>query len=537
MRRILRSCVIAALTVAIAAAPTAAYAAPPSNDDLANATPIGMKNIINGTAQTENGPVTGVLEGNHYVYRGIPYAAPPVGDLRWRAPQPHANWTSFNASAFGNTCPQLTGTGAFIGNEDCLTLNVWGPAATPPKKLPVIVFLHGGGNSTFDAKGIPTFNTTGEYFAEHGAVLVSVNFRLGALGFMAHSALSQENSDHISGNYGVMDQLAALVWIQKNISGFGGDPKSITLYGFSAGAVDACFLGAQRATSSLLKNLILSGTSHECDRPQTLAQALNTGNAEVQNAGCAGTADVAACMRALPASTIVAASPPTSAFASPSLWNPIVDNVLFDAPLDALSRSSDVPRLLIGNTEDELGTFLAPSTIPDDTAYAAQLYALFGQDLGDQVFAQYPSSAYPSPYRAYIAATSDFKFVCPARRIAKAFASASTVYRYLNTHALENPNPWVGRGAVHTSDLPFIFHTLGAGGLGYAGTAAEQTLSDTIAKIWITFAAVGHPHVPDLPPWLPYNVGTDPYLNINDTSQTAAGVHTANCNFWDGIDR
>ena len=365
---------------------------------------------------------------------------------------------------------------------------------------------------------------------------MSVNFRLGALGFMAHSALSQENSDRISGNYGMMDQMAAVVWIHKNISGFGGDPKNITLYGFSAGAVDACFLGAQRTTRSLIKNLILSGTTHDCDRPQTLAQALVTGDAEVQNAGCAAAADVAACMRALPASTIVAASPPTSAFATPSLWNPVVDNVLFDAPLDALSGSSDLPRLLIGNTEDELGTFLAPSAIPDDSAYAARLHALFGQDLGDQVLVQYPSSAYPSSYRAYIAATSDFKFVCPARRIAKAFASASTVYRYLNTHALENSNPWLGRGAVHTSDLPFIFHTLGAGGLSYGGTTAEQALSDAIARIWITFATVGHPHFADLPPWLPYNVGTDPYLNLNDTSQTAAGVHTANCNFWDAID-
>jgi para-nitrobenzyl esterase len=498
---------------------------------------------ISGTVETTDGPVTGVLEGDHYVYRGIPYAAPPIGDLRWRAPTSHANWTSFDASHFGNTCPQMLPTG-IVGNEDCLTLNVWGPASNPAHLLPVIVFLHGGGNNTFDAKGIPTFNTTGEYFSEHGAVLVSVNFRLGALGFMAHSSLDAENIFHISGNYGVFDQIAALRWVAQNIRGFGGNPHNVTLYGFSAGATDACFLASQPIVRKLFKRVIMSGAPPDCERPTTQVEAENTGNLVVQNAGCSGAADVAACMRALPASSIVAAAPPINLLASPSLWVPVVDNITFGVPLSLIAQfNTDLRPLMIGNDEDELGTFFPPSFVPDEATYEAKLSATFGAAIGAQVLAQYPAAAYPNPYRAFIAATSDHLYICPARRIARAYAAASPdrddgplVYRYLFTHALENPNPFVGRGAVHTTDLPFIFHTLGMGGLAYTPTAAEQELSTTLATTWTTFALEADPNNASIPSWPRYYIATDSYLEFNDVVRAVAGVHTAHCDFWDGID-
>jgi para-nitrobenzyl esterase len=497
---------------------------------------------LSGTVETSNGPVTGVLEGNHYVYRGIPYAAPPLGKLRWRAPISHAKWTSFDASHFGSTCPQNSPAG-IVGNEDCLTLNVWGPASIPAHARPVIVFLHGGGNNTFDAKGIPTFNTTGEYFSEHGAVLVSVNFRLGALGFMAHSSLDAENSFHISGNYGIFDQIAALAWVAQNIRGFGGDSQNVTLYGFSSGATDACFLASQPSVRALFKRVILSATTHDCDRPTTQTEAENTGNMVVQNAGCSGAADVAACMRALPASSIVAAAPPTTPLASPSLWVPVVDNVTFGAPLSSIAQFNDDLRpLMIGNDEDELGAFFAPSFVPDEATYEAKLSTTFGAAVAAQVLAQYPAASYPSPYRAFIAATSDHLYICPARRIARAYAAASgddddaRVYRYLFTHALENPNPFVGRGAVHTTDLPFIFHTLGMGGLIYMPTPAEQELSTTMATTWATFAKDANPNNASIPFWPHYDTLADSYLQFNDVVTTEAGVHTDRCNFWDGID-
>ena len=498
---------------------------------------------LSGTVETTNGPVTGVLEDDHFVYRGIPYAAPPIGDLRWRAPTPHPKWTSFDASHFGNTCPQSLPAG-IVGDEDCLTLNVWGPTSISTHHHPVIVFLHGGGNNTFDAKGTPAFNTTGEYFSEHGAVLVSVNFRLGALGFMAHSSLDAENTFHISGNYGIFDQIAALLWVAQNIRGFGGDPHNVTLYGFSSGATDACFLASQPIVRKLFKRVILSSTPHDCDRPTTQAEAENTGKVVVQNAGCSGAADVAACMRALPASAIVAAAPATTPLASPSLWVPVVDNITFGAPLTSIAQfNQNLHPLIIGNDEDELGTFFAPSFIPDDATYAAKLYATFGAAIGAQVLVQYPAPTYPSPYRAFIAATSDHLYICPARRIARAYAAASRdnddgprVYRYLFTHAFENPNPFVGRGAVHTTDLPFIFHTLGMGGLVYTPTAAEQELSTTMATTWTTFAKEGNPNNASIPSWPRYDVATDSYLQLNDVVAAEAGVHTAHCDFWDGID-
>jgi para-nitrobenzyl esterase len=500
-----------------------------------------QSHTLTGTVETSNGPVTGVLEGAHYVYRGIPYAAPPIGELRWRAPAPHTKWTSFDASHFGNTCPQSLPAG-IVGNEDSLTLNVWGPASVPAHALPVIVFLHGGGNNTFDAKGIPTFNTTGEYFSENGAVLVSVNFRLGALGFMAHSSLDAENSFHISGNYGVFDQIAALVWVAQNIRGFGGDPHDVTLYGFSAGATDACFLASQPIVRRLFNRVILSGTNHDCDRPTTQTEAENTGNIVVQNAGCSAAADVAACMRALPASSIVAAAPPTTPLASPSLWPPVVDNVTFAAPLSSISQfRHDLRPLMIGNDEDELGTFFAPSFVPDEATYEAMLSTTFGAAIGTQVLAQYPAASYPSPYRAFIAATSDHLFICPARRIARAYAAAADndnntrVYRYLFTHALENPNPFTGRGAVHSTDLPFIFHTLGMGGLAYVPTDAEQVLSTAMATTWAAFAKEANPNNTFIPFWPHYDAVADSYLQFNDIVSTEAGVHTDHCDFWDGI--
>jgi para-nitrobenzyl esterase len=374
-------------------------------------------------------------------------------------------------------------------------------------------------------------------------VLVSINFRLGALGFMAHASLDAENIFHISGNYGVFDQIAALRWVAQNIRGFGGDPDNVTLYGFSSGATDACFLASQPIVRNLFKRVILASTVHDCERPTTQAEAENTGNVVVQNAGCSGVLDVAACMRALPASSIVAAAPPTTPLASPALWVPVVDHITFGVPLTSIAQFNDNLRpLMIGNDEDELGTFFAPSFIPDDATYAAQVNATFGAAIGAQVLVQYPAASYPSPYRAFIAATSDHLYICPARRIARAYTTASRddndgsrVYRYLFTHALENPNPFVGRGAVHTTDLPFIFHTLGMGGLVYTPTAAEQHLSTTMATTWTAFAKEGNPNNGSIPSWLRYDVSTDPYLVFNDVVRADAGVHTANCDFWDGI--
>jgi len=289
--------------------------------------------------------------------------------------------------------------------------------------------------------------------------------------------------------------------------------------------------------------VIMSGAPPDCERPTTQAEAENTGNLVVQNAGCSGAADVAACMRALPASSIVAAAPPINLLASPSLWVPVVDNITFGVPLSLIAQfNTDLRPLMIGNDEDELGTFFPPSLVPDEATYEAKLSTTFGAAVAAQVLAQYPAASYPSPYRAFIAATSDHLYICPARRIARAYAAPSgddddaRVYRYLFTHALENPNPFVGRGAVHTTDLPFIFHTLGMGGLIYMPTPAEQELSTTMATTWATFAKDANPNNASIPFWPHYDTLADSYLQFNDVVSTEAGVHTDHCNFWDGID-
>src|SRR6266542_3327877 len=208
-----------------------------------------------GIVLTDKGPVAGTAATTAYSYLGIPYAAPPIGPLRWRPPvEPACHAELLDASALGNICPQLNATGAVVGEEDCLTINVWAPTTAPAKPLPVLVWIHGGGNHSASS-GVSTFaggfTYDGTPFVERGLVFVSFNFRIGALGFLAHPALDAENADHVSGNYALLDQIQALQWIQKNIKAFGGDPAAVTVMGSSAGATDMLALMAAPRANGL----------------------------------------------------------------------------------------------------------------------------------------------------------------------------------------------------------------------------------------------------------------------------------------------
>lgn len=317
-----------------------------------------------GLVVTERGPVRGVDEGDTWSWKGIPYAAPPVGQLRWRPPEPPACWSGvLDADAFGPKCLQRGENGEVVGAEDCLTLNVWAPKGDAPEGgWPVMVFVHGGGNVQGSSSetvpgGAPLYD--GRFLAQReGVVVVTLNYRLGALGFLAHEALSAESSDGGSGNYGLMDQIAALEWVRDNVAGFGGDPTRVMLFGESASGVDALALLASPLAEGLFRAvLVQSGGA----RGLPLDEAEAEGAERVAETSCGDAEDVLACLRDLDGSTIVETMPGVVGIgelelgAGSRVFGPVVDGrVLEQPPLQAVEAGAHhaVP-FVVGTNLDE----------------------------------------------------------------------------------------------------------------------------------------------------------------------------------------
>ncbi|HVZ37320.1 MAG TPA: carboxylesterase family protein, partial [Polyangiaceae bacterium] len=407
----------------------------------------------------EQGDVRGALTGSTYSFEGIPYAAPPVGELRWRPPAAVPAWSGVrDALAFSNACPQIS-SGAVIGNENCLALNVWAPAQSPASGRPVMVWIHQGGNHQGASFMSPAID--GQYWAEsEGVVFVSIGYRLGAFGFLAHPALDAENRRNVSGNYGLLDQIAALRWVQRNIAAFGGDPQQVTVLGQSAGADDICVLLTSPLAKHLFARAIMESSYSGCGAPSLATQEQTTGATLVSKLACEGTPDVAACLRALPAETIVSALPGQLDL-EPRIYSPNVDGfVVPDVPLSLLATTNNASarELIIGSNSAETATRVG-TPIPDQATYAERIHARYGQELGDEVLGVYPAADFASPQDAFIAATTDQIHTCPARRIARVVAQHGRVHRYFFTHAVENDATLHAQGAFHTLELDFLFRT------------------------------------------------------------------------------
>ena len=373
-----------------------------------------------GAVLTETGAVRGTAGPGAALYRGIPFAAPPTGDLRWRPPAPASPWSGVrDASAFGAVCPQLDDAGAVAGAEDCLTLNVWTPAAPPSSPLPVLLFIHGGGN----AQGAGSLDYyDGSVFAGKGrAVVVTTNYRLSSFGWLAQPYLSAENLRGGSGNYGLFDLLAALRWVKHNAAAFGGDPSRVTIFGESAGAVNTCSLVASPLARGLFSAALME--SGGCNQ-RPVSDFVTFGATLTANAGCAAASDPAACMRGRAPGAILAALPPDVSVVSSTgqLWGPAVDGfALRESPEAALAHGTHnrVP-FAVGANADE--TAQAAPLVSSESEYRALVTAQFSL-LAPLVLAQYPAAAYATPRKAYVALTTDARFVCPARRIARAAAA------------------------------------------------------------------------------------------------------------------
>jgi para-nitrobenzyl esterase len=498
-----------------------------------------------GVVVTDTGPVQGTQESGTWAYLGVPYAAAPVGPLRWAATQAHDCWsTMLPATSFGPICLQVDSTDPtkVLGQEDCLTANVWVPAsAAPASKLPVLFFIHGGGNvqgsSADTAAGGEHIYDGAALAAKENAVVVTFNYRLGALGFLAHPSFGAH-----PGNYGTLDQIFALGWVQRNVAAFGGDPGRVLVFGQSAGAEDVCNMVASPLAKGLFSAALME--SGGCTA-RALATAESFAQNWAQKAGCGGAADAAACMRALDgnAATLVMPEPASVAGGKQGDYEPDVDGVALTGPSDQVIASgahNHVP-FVIGSNSDETSRELAmayPSGMTEAQYEAAVLaYAGGSQTLASQILATYPAASYASPLEAYIQVTTDAKFTCGARYAARTAAkgqSDAPVWRYFYTHHLDDGAATVkALGAWHGQELTMVFRLLTVA--GYVPSAGEQSLSDAIDAAWAGMAAGGAPDANASVAWPRYDAATDPYVQLDDTIATGTGVRTSLCDFWDKV--
>jgi len=485
---------------------------------------------------TDKGLIEGMNAEGTNQFLGIPYAAPPTGALRWAAPQPAAPWQGVRqATSYGGRCAQLvSGNGPRVDNEDCLYLNVYTPPGYSGQGLPVLVMIHGGGLTTgagdqHDGSLIVTTNHI---------VVVSINYRLGPFGFLDLPGLGTTAST-ANGNFGLLDQEAALRWVQRNIGAFGGNPAKVTIAGESAGGWSDCALLASPSARGLFRGVIMESGSCASQSPAT-AQAASL--AFAKQAGCADPATAAACVRALPEKTLLDASTsyqPEFTYGGPEL--PVAD-----ASAVASGNYDHVP-VLMGTNHDEGRTFSSGLTGLTQAQADALITSQFGSR-APSILARYPWSSYPSPYTAaYMIGDiwTDSGFLtgiggCPTQNLAAQFASTTRTYFYqfddLHAPGLNNNNPGYQWGAGHAMELAYLWPSFNNGFSLYdLLTPAQLELSQQMIKYWGAFVATGRPEVPGQPTWPKYSSGQLMSLRPGDQTQTISAATFGaehQCSFW-----
>ncbi|MBK8283777.1 MAG: carboxylesterase family protein [Ahniella sp.] len=498
-------------------------------------------------AATREGLVRGTALGtNGAKFLGVPYVTPPTGNLRWRAPQSATPRVQpFQANMFSPACPQnATSDGIYgsvlgVRSENCLYLNVWTPELREGALKPVMVWIHGGGlvqGSSGETRpdGVPVYD--GARLADDGVVAVSINYRLGPLGYLAMRDFAGESPDHpTAGNYGLLDQIAALRWVRDNIAAFGGDPSRVTIFGESAGGVSTCALLASPLARGLFHRAIMQ--SGGCQRaipsletaPAGQEAAYTQGARITSTAGCSGQADPKTCMRSLSWENLIALAQPTVGFGRPGdKFGLIQDSFsLIEPPGLAIAagRAAPVP-LIAGINADELTALLPASARPATVAaYEALILQTF-PSIGALVLQQYPASAYPEPWYAYTDLLDDLQFACPNAAFTRNFANANNpTWRYVYTHVFANASSVYG--AFHGADIAFVF------GPTASATAAEADLAAQMQRQWTQFAATGDPNAAGLPNWPRRLGGDDVAIEFDDVSRgLIRDYRKPYCDFW-----
>ena len=467
----------------------------------------------------DSGMVAGAAtaEGAVHVFRGIPYAAPPLGELRWRPPQPVAAWEGVRpATAFGNACPQgpalanMTGDALPTLSEDCLVLNVWTGTLAPDAKQPVMVWIHGGGLTLGwgHQRGYDGTN-----LAKQGVVLVSVNYRLGALGFLAHPALSAEAGT--SGNYGLLDQVAALEWVQRNIAAFGGDRGNVTIFGESAGGTSVHALLASPRAKGLFHRAIAQSPWITDDNYAPL-KASSPGAASAEESGAEWARsrfdglDTAKALRGVSHADILAAQEAGYSVAV------TVDGGFMPArAADVFARGEQNQVPVIAGTNTDEGTIFLPM-LPFNTvdAYRTAMRVRFG-DHADAVLELYPATDAASLRAARNQFITDTWFAQGTRNMLAGVANTKAKAWHYH-FSRRSPAPMLG--AFHGMEIAYVFNNLDAD-----PKAEDQALANAMSRYWVQFAKTGDPNVEGLPAWPAFTPAEDAHLEFGAAIRTGSG--------------
>jgi len=478
--------------------------------------------VMTTTVEVTGGAIEGVEHDGILSYKGVPFAAPPVGDLRWKAPAPVEPWTGVRqADAFGPACMQAAGA---MGNtapvsEDCLYLNVWTPAKTQGEKLPVIFWIHGGGFSG-GSTSTPMYDGTG--FAQKGVVLVSGAYRVGPFGFLAHPELSRESGQG-SGVYGLLDMIAGLEWVQDNAARFGGDPSNVTIFGHSAGGRAVNMLAASPAAKGLFHRAIcMSGGSFAPLQTSeqggmslgipSLGLAESTGEAFLERLGAA---DIGAA-RAASAEEIQKG---IAGGMGGMRFRPAADGRVIPSDLYSLyeeGRFNDTP-ILVGNTSGELGSFGGRANITP-AQFEQRTRSQYGPH-ADAILSVYPHATDAEAARSSTDLSRDSVFGWSTWTWARLQSEKGTGKAFQYYYDYHAPN---AESSGHGSDVPYAFQTLGPGPQG-APKPEDVKLSDMISSYWVHFARSGDPNGPGLPVWPAFSE-SDQQAMVFDASPGARPV-------------
>ena len=477
------------------------------------------------TIKTDAGLISGTtgIDKSVHIYKGIPFAAPPVGELRWKAPQAVAHWQgikkcdAFAASPMQNKpVPFMMYTEPYLIppspiSEDCLYLNVWTTAKSSKEKKPVMVWIYGGG---FVSGGTACAIYDGENLARKGVVFVSIPYRVGVFGFLAHPQLSKESNGKGSGNYALLDQLAALHWIQKNIQAFGGDPNNVTIIGQSAGAFSVNALVASPLAKGLFKRAIAeSGGMFSADgRLLNLKVAEKDGEAYMQKINASSIEE----LRKLPADSLQKLSASFSA-------SPVIDNYVLPKNVYEIfsnHEQNDVAVLTGWNEDDGFPS----ANVPDADAYAQKAKEKYGA-LANNYMQAFPGNSENEISKSLFTLNRDNLFAWQAYTWAKLETTKghNNVYVYLFKHVSPGEEKF---GAFHSSEIPFALNNLQTWNLNW--TDADKHLADVMSDYWVNFAKTGNPNSTSLSQWNSFNTSENKIMVLNAGEQSMQPIAVKN---------